>query len=103
MKFSVFVTGVVALLYLPKESNAIQLDDIDAYQMDQFAQLDEMPVRKVTKTAVKPGACKDKPWVNNHGHTCADIAKDPHAKGDWISSKGVRADVACCKFGGGNR
>ena len=59
------------------------------------------------KPADKPAAnkpkCVDKEWVNNHGHNCAIIAKDPHAKGDWIDKNGVRADVACCKFGGGDK
>merc|ERR1712072_270842 len=45
--------------------------------------------------------CQDKPWRNGHGHDCKMIAKNPHAKGDWSDTKGVRADVACCKFGGG--
>ena len=47
--------------------------------------------------------CVDKPWLNNHGHTCADIANDQWARGDWIDKNGVRADEACCMFGGGDR
>ena len=56
--------------------------------------------------AAKPkltGKCVDKPWLNNHGHDCAFISKDKWAKGDWTDKNGVRADVACCKFGGGER
>ena len=58
-----------------------------------------------TTDPVKTGGtdCVDKPWVNNHGHDCAIISTDPHAKGDWVDTKGVRADEACCKFGGGTK
>ena len=47
--------------------------------------------------------CEDKPWLNGHGHTCADISTDPWAQGDWTDTNGVRADEACCKFGGGDK
>jgi hypothetical protein len=47
--------------------------------------------------------CEDKPWLNGHGHTCADIATDIWAQGDWTDTNGVRADEACCKFGGGDK
>ena len=58
-----------------------------------------------TTDPVKTGGtdCVDKPWVNNQGHDCAILSTDPHAKGDWIDTKGVRADEACCKFGGGTK
>ena len=47
--------------------------------------------------------CEDLMWLNSFGHTCADIATDPHAQGDWTDTNGMRADEACCKFGGGMR
>merc|ERR1711966_204213 len=48
------------------------------------------------------GCVDDTAWINNHGHSCKVIAANVDAKPDWISKSGVRADVACCKFGGGS-
>ena len=97
MRFTFLVAGIVTFSMLPTQTEAIQFDE--AYDFDQFAQLDAIPPQK---PAAKKEACKDLPWLNNHGHTCADIAKDKWAKPDWTDKKGVRADAACCKFGGGS-
>ena len=53
-------------------------------------------------TGKKKPACKDLPWKNNHGHTCANLAKNKHAQPGWTDKKGVKAGDACCKFGGGS-
>ena len=46
--------------------------------------------------------CVDKPWTNGFGHNCDDLAKNEHAGPNWLATNGVRADEACCIFGGGN-
>ena len=51
MKFTVFVTGIVALALFPTEGSAVQLDDVDAY-----AQLDSVPPQKEAKPVAKPVA-----------------------------------------------
>jgi hypothetical protein len=43
--------------------------------------------------------CENLPWENSHGHDCAFVA--PIGAADWTDITGVRADKACCAFGGG--
>ena len=65
---------------------------------------DPTPVVDPTPTPVVDETdCTDLPWVNSHGHNCTDIWADMNSQGDWTDTNGVRADEACCKFGGGIR
>lgn len=37
----------------------------------------------------------DAQWINNHGHTCAEIATNPDAKSDWVDRTGKVAAQYC--------
>ena len=69
------------------------LDEIE--QEEERARADTSVVARDCAATPK---CVDGTWRNSFGHTCADLEKDPHAKPDWVDTKGVTAGSACCKF-----
>ena len=59
MRFTFLVAGIVTLTFLPSQTRAIQLDEVDNYGLDSLAQLDVSPPQKVEK--IKAPAVVKKP------------------------------------------
>jgi len=78
----------------PREQHPLtteQQDRVSASRQDE---------RVLSKT--DESHCTDIPWTNGFGDTCKEIEVSG-IQFDWEDLKGVRADVACCKFGGGSK
>ena len=58
----------------------------------------ELTEASAAETCYEP-CTDDSSWVTPQGHSCAEI--EGVGAADWVSPDGVRADVACCEFGGG--
>ena len=84
--------------------NADQQDRVSASRQDEgvSSKTDESLHSDLVNGRLQGITCMDIAWTNGFGDTCKENAKSG-IQPDWEDETGVRADVACCKFGGGSK